>query len=55
MIPRVQTANLDRFTCSRAELADAMLLAPTEPLRHALRETFCFRQIAALTTNLDFE
>jgi hypothetical protein len=48
-------SDLDRFTCSRAELADAMLLAPTEPLRHALRETFCFRQIAALTTNVDFE
>lgn len=47
--------DLDRFTCSRAELADAMLLAPTDPLRHALRETFCFRQIAALTTAVDFD
>jgi hypothetical protein len=42
--------NLDRFTCSRAALVDAILLAPTETLRHALRETFCFREVASLIT-----
>jgi len=40
----------DRFTCSRATLIDAMLFAPTSTIRHVLRETFCFREIAAMTT-----
>ncbi len=52
---KAHLATLDRFTCSRAELADVMLLAPTQTLRHALRETFCFRQVAALTTSVNFE
>ncbi|MFC5510995.1 hypothetical protein ACFPOU_07640 [Massilia jejuensis] len=41
----------DRFTCSRATLIDAMLFAPTSTIRHVMRETFCFREIAAMTTS----
>lgn len=41
----------DRFSCSRATLIDAMLFAPTSTIRHVLRETFCFREIAAMTTS----
>ena len=47
-------STIDRFTCSRAMLADAILQAPTAAIRHALRETFCFRKIAALVTPCDF-
>lgn len=41
----------DRFTCSRATLIDAMVSAPTSTIRHVMRETFCFREIAAMTTS----
>ena len=41
---------VDRFTCSRSTLIDAMLFAPNATIRHVLRETFCFREIAAMTT-----
>lgn len=41
----------DRFTCTRAALIDGMLFAPTATIRHVLRETFCFRQIAAMITS----
>lgn len=47
-------SNLDRFTCSRAALVDAMLLAPTEVIRHVLRETYCFREVASLMTKVEF-
>jgi hypothetical protein len=47
-------STIDRFTCSRAMLADAILQAPTAAIRHALRETFCFRKVAALLTPYDF-
>lgn len=47
-------STIDRFTCSRATLADAILQAPTAAIRHALRETFCFRKVAALITPCDF-
>lgn len=47
-------ATIDRFTCSRATLSDALHHAPTDPIRHALRETFCFREVAALATPHDF-
>lgn len=40
----------DRFTCARATLIDGMLFAPTATIRHVLRETFCFREIAAMIT-----
>lgn len=47
-------STIDRFTCSRAMLADAIAQAPSAPIRHALRETFCFRKVAALITAYDF-
>jgi hypothetical protein len=47
-------STIDRFTCSRATLADAMLHAPTCTIRHALRETFCFRKVASLITAHEF-
>jgi len=40
----------DRFTCSRSTLIDGMLYAPCESIRHVLRETYCFRELAALAT-----
>lgn len=45
---------IDRLACSRAELADIIRHAPTSPIRHALRETFCFREIASLITEHSF-
>ena len=45
---------LDRFTCSRADLSDVILLAPTDAIRHTLRETFCFREVASLITTVEF-
>lgn len=47
-------STIDRFTCSRTMLADAMLHAPTSAIRHALRETFCFRKVASLITEHEF-
>lgn len=47
-------STIDRFTCSRFTLAEAMALAPSVAIRHALRETFCFRQVASLITAHDF-
>lgn len=47
-------STIDRLTCSRYTLAEAMKLAPNATIRHALRETFCFRQVAALITTHDF-
>lgn len=47
-------STIDRFTCSRATLADAIVHAPTSAIRHALRETFCFRKVASLITTVDF-
>lgn len=45
----------DRLTCSRAALAELILHAPTCIIRHALRETFCFREVAALITPHKFD
>lgn len=45
---------IDRMSCSRYTLAEAMMRAPSVSIRHALRETFCFRQVAALITSHDF-
>lgn len=45
---------IDRFTCSRTTLAELILHAPTSAIRHALRETFCFREVASLTTSCEF-
>lgn len=45
----------DRFACSRDTLIDGMLFAPTTTIRHVLRETFCFREIAAMTTEHEYE
>lgn len=47
-------STIDRLTCSRFTLAEAMALAPNVTIRHALRETFCFRQVASLITTHDF-
>jgi hypothetical protein len=47
-------STIDRLTCSRFTLAEAMALAPSVAIRHALRETFCFRQIASLITSHEF-
>jgi len=47
-------STIDRFTCSQATLADAILHAPTCAIRHALRETFCFRKVASLVTPYEF-
>lgn len=47
-------STIDRFTCSRTMLADAIAQAPSPTIRHALRETFCFRKVAALITAFDF-
>ncbi|WP_400189818.1 hypothetical protein [Massilia orientalis] len=47
-------STIDRLTCSRDTLAEAMMLAPSATIRHTLRETFCFRQVAALITRHDF-
>jgi len=44
----------DRFTCSRATLSELLVHAPTCTIRHALRETFCFREVAALITAHEF-
>lgn len=44
----------DRFTCTRSTLIDGMLFAPTGTIRHVLRETFCFREIASMTTNHEY-
>lgn len=44
----------DRFTCTRSTLIDGMLFAPTGTIRHVLRETFCFREIAAMITNHEY-
>lgn len=41
----------DRFTCNRSTLAEGMLFAPTETFRHVLRETFCFREVAAMISD----
>lgn len=41
----------DRFTCTRSMLIDGMLFAPTDTIRHVLRETFCFREIAAMVSD----
>lgn len=43
-------STMNRLTCSRAELAEIIHHAPTFIVRHALRETFCFREIASLIT-----
>lgn len=45
----------DRFTCSRTTLIDGMLFAPTTTIRHVLRETFCFREIAAMITEHEYK
>ncbi|MBY0240071.1 MAG: hypothetical protein K2X55_12220 [Burkholderiaceae bacterium] len=47
-------STIDRLTCSRYTLTEAMTLAPNATIRHVLRETFCFRQVAALITTHDF-
>lgn len=44
----------DRFTCTRSTLIDGMLFAPTGTIRHVLRETFCFREIAAMISNHEY-
>lgn len=48
-------ATIDRFTCSRATLSDLIQQAPTDAIRHALRETFCFREVASLATPHAFD
>lgn len=48
-------STIDRLTCSRATLAELILHAPTCTIRHALRETFCFREVAALITAHKFD
>lgn len=45
----------DRFACSRSTLLDAMLIAPTATIRHVLRETLCFREIAAMTAGHQYK
>lgn len=47
-------ATINCLTCSRATLSDALQHAPTDAIRHALRETFCFREVAALATSHAF-
>jgi hypothetical protein len=46
--------SIDRFTCSRATLLEAIRRAPMAEIRQALREMYCFRETAALATALPF-
>lgn len=47
-------STIDRLTCSRRILSEAIMLAPNLAIRHALRETFCFRQVGSLITPHEF-
>ena len=46
--------SIDRFTCSRATLLEAIRRAPAAEIRQALREMYCFRETAALATSTPF-
>lgn len=46
--------SIDRFTCSRATLLEAIRRAPVAEIRQALREMYCFRETAALATSTRF-
>jgi len=48
-------STVDRLTCPRATLVELILHAPTTTIRHALRETFCFREVASLITTYKFD
>jgi hypothetical protein len=46
--------SIDRFTCSRATLLEAIRRAPAAEIRQALREMYCFRETASLATSIPF-
>jgi len=46
--------SIDRFTCSREILLEAIRRAPAIEIRQALREMYCFRETAALANSSPF-
>lgn len=47
-------ATIDRFNCERTILIEAMQRAPSQEIRQALRETYCFRETTSLISGRPF-